>query len=108
MEASPSNEREWCHANGYKQNQVKGTSRKMGFNGRVELFFHFTFSRFKSEFFSIAGFGRRGALFTQEHNSMERLFSKDTEKLFACNWLKLEAHASWRMGCQCHILLCSG
>ena len=26
---------------------------------------------------------------------MERLFSKDTEKLFACNSLKLEEHASF-------------
>jgi hypothetical protein len=46
-------EREWDHANGYKQNQVTGASKKMGFNGG--FFFHFTFSLFKSEFFSIAG-----------------------------------------------------
>ena len=27
-------EREWDHANGYKQNQAKGTSKKLGFNRR--------------------------------------------------------------------------
>src|SRR5882724_9187195 len=48
-------EREWDHANGYKQNQVTGALKKMAFNGGVKLFFHFTFSFFKSEFFSIAG-----------------------------------------------------
>jgi hypothetical protein len=34
-------EREWDHANGYKENQVKGTSKKMGFKRGVKLFFHF-------------------------------------------------------------------
>jgi hypothetical protein len=48
-------EREWDHANGSKQNQVRGASKKMSFNGRVKLFFHFTVSFSKSEFFSIAG-----------------------------------------------------
>jgi hypothetical protein len=48
-------EGEWDHANGCKQNQVKGTVKKMGFNGVVKLFFYFTFSFFKSELFSIAG-----------------------------------------------------
>jgi hypothetical protein len=48
-------EGEWDHANGYQQNQVAGALKKMGFNGGVKLFFHFTFSFFKSEFFSIAG-----------------------------------------------------
>ncbi len=46
-------EREWNHANSHKQKQkqkqVKGASKKMRFNGGVKLFFHFTFSFFKSE-----------------------------------------------------------
>jgi hypothetical protein len=57
-------EREWDHANGYKQNQVKGTLKKMGFNGGATLFFRFTFSFFKSGFFSIASLVGGGALFT--------------------------------------------
>jgi hypothetical protein len=48
-------EGEWDHANGYKQNQVKGASKKVRSNGGVKLFFHFAFSFFKSESFSIAG-----------------------------------------------------
>jgi hypothetical protein len=34
-------EREWDHANGYKQNQVKGTSKKMRSNHGVNTLFHF-------------------------------------------------------------------
>jgi hypothetical protein len=48
-------EGEWDHANGYKQNQVTGASKKMGFNRGVKLFFHFALSFSESEFFSIAG-----------------------------------------------------
>jgi hypothetical protein len=33
-------EREWDHANSHKQKKVKGASKKMGFNGGVNLFFH--------------------------------------------------------------------
>ena len=32
-------EREWDDANGYKQNQVTGASKKMGFNRGVSVFF---------------------------------------------------------------------
>jgi hypothetical protein len=32
---------EWVHANGYKQNQVKGASKKVGFNHAVHTLFHF-------------------------------------------------------------------
>jgi hypothetical protein len=89
-------EREWDHANSHKhkQKQVKCASKKMGFNGGVKLFFHFTFSFFKSEFFSIAGLvgGSPFYLGSRQHG---KTFSKDTEKLFACNSLKLEEHASF-------------
>jgi hypothetical protein len=34
-------EGEWVHANGYKQNQVKGASKKVGFNHAVNTLFHF-------------------------------------------------------------------
>jgi hypothetical protein len=34
-------EREWDHANGYKQNQVKGTSKKMGSNHGINILFQF-------------------------------------------------------------------
>jgi hypothetical protein len=34
-------EREWDHANGYKQNQVTGASKKMGSNHGVNTLFHF-------------------------------------------------------------------
>jgi hypothetical protein len=32
---------EWDHANGYKQNQVKGTSKKVRSNHGVNTLFHF-------------------------------------------------------------------
>jgi hypothetical protein len=34
-------EREWDHANGYKQNQVKAASNKMRSNHRANTLFHF-------------------------------------------------------------------
>jgi hypothetical protein len=34
-------EREWVHANGHKQKQVKGASKKMRFDVGISLFFHF-------------------------------------------------------------------
>ena len=34
-------EREWDHANGHKQKQVKGASKKMRFDVLFNLFFHF-------------------------------------------------------------------
>jgi len=54
-------ESEWNHANSQKQKQkqVKGASKKMRFNGGVKLFFHFTFSFFKSEILDcMRGHGR--------------------------------------------------
>jgi hypothetical protein len=39
-------EREWDHAKGHKQNQVKGASKKMRFNVWINLFFHFGFNPF--------------------------------------------------------------
>jgi hypothetical protein len=34
-------EREWDHADGHKQNQVKGASKKMRFDFWISLFFQF-------------------------------------------------------------------
>jgi hypothetical protein len=34
-------EREWDHANGYKQNQAKGTSNKVRSNPGLNTLFHF-------------------------------------------------------------------
>jgi hypothetical protein len=39
-------EREWDHAHGHKQKQVKGASKKMRFNVSINLCFHFRFTPF--------------------------------------------------------------
>jgi hypothetical protein len=44
-------EGEWDHANGYKQNQVKGASKKVGFNHGVNTLFHFAYASVKQAVF---------------------------------------------------------
>src|SRR4029453_19425576 len=42
LRSVPLRQREWDHADGHKQKQIKCASEKMRFDGRVNLLFHFT------------------------------------------------------------------
>jgi hypothetical protein len=75
-------EREWDHANGYKQNQVTGTSNKVRSNQGVNTVFHFDRAPAKQTAFTGSALKRQDFLADGNRGATEQCQWKQKRRSF--------------------------